>query len=182
MDIRELLVLDKKANLTSITEKLLKYGGFQEPFIEGNQKFYNLWKKTHLDIILKQDLIYHENLKDIKSIEILIDLLKKRIASPFSYFSLAGDLECTDKTVKRWLNMLESMYVVFKLQPFHKNVARTHLKRPKYYFYDIARATNEGAKLENLVACSLLKECHFRQNCLGENWSLYYVEKKVGLK
>ena len=74
------------------------------------------------------------------------------------------------------------MYVIFKLLPFHKNVARTNLKRPKYYFYDIARVTNEGARLENLVACSLLKECHFRQDCLGENWNLYYIGKKGGFE
>ncbi len=34
--------------------------------------------------------------------------------------------------------------------------------------------------MENLVACSLLKECHFRQDCLGENWDLYYIGKKGG--
>ena len=37
---------------------------------------------------------------------------------------------------------------------------------------------DEDARLENLVACSLLKECHFRQDCFGENWNLYYIGKK----
>ena len=182
LDIRELCALNKKVKLADITDQLLKYGGFPEPFIQGSQKFYNLWKKTHLDIILKQDLIYQENFKDIKSIEILIDLLKNRVASPLSYFSLSKDLECTDKTIKRWLNILENMYVIFKLLPFHKNVALSYLKRPKYYFYDIARIKDKGAQLENLVACSLLKECHFRQDCLGENWNLHYIGKKGGIE
>ena len=180
LDIRELMAINKRLNLKKTVDKLMKYGGFPEPFIEGNQKFYNLWKKTHLDIILKQDLIYQESLRDIKSIEVLIDLLKKKVASPVSYSALAGDLEVTDKTIKKWLEVLENMYIIFKVPPYHKNVARSLLKRPKYYFYDIARVINEGARLENLVACSLLKECHFRQDCLGEDWELYHIGKKGG--
>ena len=185
LDLRELIFLNpngvnKKAGVQALTERLMKYSGFPEPFIAGNQKFYNLWKKTHTDVILKEDLIYQQDLKEIKSLEILIDLLKLRVASPLSYSSLSRDLECADKTIKRWLILLENMYVIFKVLPFHKNIGRAHLKRAKYYFYDIARVNGEGAKLENLVACSLLKECHFRQDCLGEDWNLYYIGKKGG--
>ena len=182
LDLRELVAIDKKINRSEVIEKLLQYSGFPEPFLENSQKFYNLWKKTHLDIILRQDLISLENVREIQSIEILIDLLKKRVATPLSYSSLAQDLQSSDKTVKRWLGLLENMYVVFKILPFHKNIARANLKKPKYYFYDTARASGEGPRLENLVACSLLKECHFRQDCLGENWELYYLGKKGGIE
>ena len=75
---------------------------------------------------------------------------------------------------------LENMYVVFKVPPFHKNIARANLKKPKYYFYDIVRVSDPSSRLENLVACSLLKECHFRQDCLGQEWELYYVGRKGG--
>ena len=182
LDIKELLTLSPKKNPKQLIDNLMNYGGFPEPFIEGNTKFYNLWKKTHLDVILKQDLIYQESLRDIKSIEVLIDLLKKRVAKPISYSSLASDLQTSDKTVKKWLEILENSYVLFKLLPYHKNLARSYLKRAKYYFYDIARVMDEGARLENLVAGSLLKECHFRQDCLGENWELYYIGKRGGFE
>ena len=182
LDIKELLALKFKKNPSDIIDNLMSYSGFPEPFIEGNKKFYNLWKTTHLDVILKQDLIYQESLKNIKSIEILIDLLRNRVAQPISYSSLARDLQTSDKTVKKWLEILENMYVIFKVLPFHKNIARSYLKRPKYYFYDIARVINKGARLENLVACSLLKDCHFRQDCLGENHELYYIGKKGGFE
>ena len=180
LDIRELVSIDKNICRKEAIEKLLSLGGFPEPFIKGDQRFYNLWKKTHLDIILKQDMIYLEGLRDIRSIEILIELLSQKVASPISYSSLSEDIQCADKTIKKWLDQLENMYVIFKVLPFHKNVARSNLKRPKYYFYDLARVQSEGARFENLVACSLLKECHFRQDCLGEEWQLYYVSKKGG--
>jgi predicted AAA+ superfamily ATPase len=181
LDLRELSNVQNKLSTDEVLERLLNLGGFPEPFLEGTEKFYNIWKKTHLDIILRQDLIDQEDVRDIKSIELLIDLLKRRVASPISYNSLAEDLQKSDKTIKKWLSLLESMDVIFKVTPFHKNVARSNLKRPKYYFYDIARVTaGEGAKLENLVACSLLKECHFRQDCFGEDWKLHYLSKKDG--
>ncbi len=181
LDLRELNAIGFEDSRSSILNRLLETSGFPEPFQEGNKKFYNLWKKTHLDIILRQDLVFQEDVRDLKSLELLIDLLKERVASPVSYSSLAEDLRVSDKTVKRWLGILEDMYVVFKILPFHKNIARSNQKQPKYYFFDTGRVTaGQGAKLENLVACSLLKECQFRQDCSGEEWDLYYMKLKGG--
>ena len=178
LDLRELAKVDKNFNAKKCLGKLLHYSGYPEPFLRATEKFYNLWKKTHMDIILRQDIPDIQSIREIKSLEILIDLLTERVGSPLSYLSLSRDLQCSDKTVKHWLNVLENMYMLFKITPFHKNIARSNLKMPKYYFYDIARVKKEGARLENLVACSLLKECHFRQDCHGENWKLFYISKK----
>jgi predicted AAA+ superfamily ATPase len=178
LDVRELVHLKHQLSPNEIIEQLMSIGGFPEPFLEGSKTFYNLWKKTHLDIILRQDLIDLEAIKNIKQIEILIDLLKTKVGSTISYTSLAEDLQVSDKTVKRWLELLENMYVVFKMTPFSKNIARATLKQPKYYFYDIARVPDEGARFENLVAASLYKEVQFRQDCLGENWDLHFLGKK----
>jgi predicted AAA+ superfamily ATPase len=126
-------------------------------------------------------LIDLENVQQITSIETLIQLLKKKIGSPISYSSLAQDLQCSDKTVKRWLAILETLYVVFKAPPFHRNIARSILKAPKYYFYDTGQVPDDpGMKLENLVACALLKETHFREDCLGEIWDVFYIRNKDG--
>lgn len=177
-DVRELVNLKYKLTPDEIVDRLMQVGGFPEPFLEGDKNFYNIWKKSHLDIILRQDLIDLEAVKNIKQIELLIDLLKTKVGSPISYSSLSEDLQVSDKTVKRWLEVLENMYVVFKIIPFSKNIARSTLKQPKYYFYDIARVPDEAARLENLVAASLLKEIHFRQDYVGENWDIYYLSKK----
>ena len=181
LDICELHQLAKfqKADPKKTLTQLLKCSGFPEPFLEGNEKFYNMWKKTHMDVMLKQDML-EEGMRDIRGMETLVSLLKNRVGSPLSYLSLSRDLQRNDKTVKNWLTSLENIYVVFKLTPFHKNMARANLKKPKYYFYDIARVAEASARLENLVACALLKECHFRQDCLGEEWELFYIGQKGG--
>lgn len=183
LDVREVCEVEKGTNPDEVIERILNYGGFPEPFLANNKRFYNLWKKTHLDIIIKQDLATLEDVKNIKSIELLIDLLKDRVGSPISYSNLANDLQVSDKTVKSWLQILENIYVIFKITPFSKNIARSNLKQPKYYFYDVARVSaGDGPKFENLVACSLIKEVQFRNDCLGEDWNLSYLSKKGGVE
>lgn len=85
------------------------------------------------------------------------------------------------KTIKRWLELLERMYVIFRVAPYHKNIARSLLKEPKYYFYDTGQVVGDaGKKLENVVACALLKELHFLEDTLGKSCTLNYLRDKQG--
>jgi predicted AAA+ superfamily ATPase len=178
-DLKELKTISKTLPLEKNFETLMNVGGFPEPFLETNMTFYNRWKQSHLDIIIKQDLVDMESVRNLISISTLIQLLRKRVGSPISYSSLARDLQVNDKTIKSWLTILENMYVVFKIVPYHRNLARSLLKAPKYYFYDNGQVLGDnGIKLENLVACALLKELQFRQDCLGETWELCYLRNK----
>jgi predicted AAA+ superfamily ATPase len=181
LDLKEISLFLEPDDLETELDKLLDLGGFPEPFLNGTPRFYNRWKRSHLDIILKQDLIDLENIQQITQVETLIQLLKNRVGSPISYSSLARDLQCSDKTVKRWLTILEDMYVVFKVPPFHQNIARAIQKTPKFYFYDTGQVLGDpGVKLENAVACAIQKELHFREDCLGEQGRLYYLKNKDG--
>jgi uncharacterized protein len=181
LDLKEINRFDNPDDLPAALDRLLETGGFPEPYFEGSRQFYNRWKRSHLDIILKQDMIALENVREITMIETLIQLLRKMVGSPVSYASLARDLQCSDKTVKQWLTILESMYIIFRITPFHRNIARSILKAPKFYFYDTGQVIgNSGVKLENLTACALLKESHVMQDCFGEDIHLYYLKTKDG--
>jgi uncharacterized protein len=106
--------------------------------------------------------------------------MKPRIASPIAYQPLATDLQVDPKTVKAWFQLLENFYLLFKVTPYHKNIARSLLKEPKYYFFDIARVPDMGARLENLVASALLKEIHFLEDTEGLKATLHYLKTKDG--
>ena len=178
-DLKEIKKINSPDNLQAVLDRLLDTGGFPEPYLKGSTRFYNRWKRSHLDIILKHDLVDLENVQQITSIETLIQLLRKRVGSPVSYNSLARDLQCSDKTVKRWLTILENMYIIFRIGPFHRNIARSILKAPKYYFYDTGQVVGDsGIKLENLTACALLKEIHYIEDCYGEEAQIYYLKTK----
>jgi predicted AAA+ superfamily ATPase len=161
-------------------DKLLSLGGFPEPYLKGKESFAKRWRRTHVDTIIRQDLLDLEKVRDIKSIEILIDLLKSRVGSSTSYSSLAEDLQVSSHSVKHWLQILENLYVIFPVRPYHKNIARSILKEPKYYFYDAGAVEGGiGAKLENVVALALLKELHFLEDTTGSKVSLHYLRDKV---
>ena len=181
LDLKEIHMFLQPDDLEAALDNLLSVGSFPEPFLNGTNRFYNRWKKSHLDIIVKQDLIDIENVQQITQMETLIQLLRHRVGNPVSYSSLARDLQCSDKTVKRWLQILENMYVLFTVPPFHKNIARAIQKAPKFYFYDTGQVLGDpGIKLENAVACAIQKELHFREDCQGEEGRLNYLKNKDG--
>ena len=162
-------------------DRIMQFSGFPEPFLAGEKTFYDRWRKTHIDVILRQDLLDVHSTRNIQSIEILVQLLKQRVGSTVSYSNLARDLETDIHTVKRWLSWLEDLYIIFKVSPYHKNISRSILKESKYYFYDVAQVqANDGAKLENLVACSLLKELHFLEDTQGIDFSIHFLRTKEG--
>lgn len=179
LDIEEGVVYWQN-NPQEVFHRLMNCSGFPEPFLEGDINFYKRWQKSHLDIILRQDFLDLYSIRSIKSIELLVDLLKPRIASPVSYSNLARDLQVDPKSVQNWLTMLENIYAIFRITPYHNNIGRSLLKEPKFYFYDIARVPDEGARLENLVAASLLKRIQFLEDAYGHKGRLHYLKTKDG--
>ena len=162
-------------------DRLLKVGGFPEPFLKGTERYHNRWKRSHTDLILKEDLVTVTAVRDIQSIETLIEMLRSRVGSTVSTNSLARDLQKSPNTVQHWLKLLTDLYVVFAVPPYSAKIARALLKQPKYYFYDTGMvAGDDGAKLENLVACALLKEIHRLEDVAGEQLGLHFVRDKDG--
>jgi predicted AAA+ superfamily ATPase len=160
-------------------EQLLKIGGFPEPYLKGTVAFAKRWRRTHTDSVIREDLLDLERVRDIKAIEILIDLLKARVGSTTSYTSLANDLQVSVHTIKHWLQILENLYIIFPVRPYHKNIARSLLKESKYYLYDTGAVDGDiGARLENTVACALLRELHFLEDTTGSRTALHFLRDK----
>ena len=160
-------------------DKLLKLGGFPEPYLKNSATFAKRFRRIHTDTIIREDLLDLENVRDIKSIEIMIDLLRNRVGSTTSYMSLANDLQVSIHTVKHWLQILENLYIIFPVRPYHKNIARSLLKESKYYLYDTGAVEGDlGAKLENTIACALLRELHFVEDTTGSKVALHYLRDK----
>jgi len=181
LDLKELKQNNPKLALDESLDQLMQLSGFPEPFIKGTETFYRLWKNTHLDVIIREDLTDLSGIRHISDIETLIQLLRKRVGSPVSYASLSEDLQVSPKTVKHWIQVLENLYVIFKVPPYHKNIARSLLKEPKYYFFDNGMVNkDDGIKFENVVANALLKECHFLEDSLGVEAKLFYLRTRQG--
>lgn len=154
--------------------------GFPEPFLKGNMTYYRRWRQSHIDIILRQDLIDLSSIRDIDSVQTLVLLLSQRVGSTVSYANLARDLDRDPNTIKRWLQLLENLYIIHRVTPYSRNVIRSLKKEPKFYFYDHALIGDEGARLENIVANALKKELHWIEDTQGIKGDLYYLRTKNG--
>lgn len=160
-------------------KQLLKFGGFPEPFLSNSERTAARWRKGHLDVILRQDILDLERVREIRSIEILIELLAERVGSLVSYQSLAEDIGTSIHTIKHWLEILQRLFVIFQVSPFSKNIAGALKKESKYYFYDVGQVLNgDAARLENVVACALLAELNFIEDTEGKKTALHLIRDK----
>ena len=180
LSLKELGARADRQKADKLMERLLLYSGFPEPYLEADLTFYNLWEKTHIDTIIRQDLIELESPRFLTKIETLIELLKESVGSPVSSARLAEKLGgCSPKTVQNWLEWLEKLYIVFKVTPYSKNISRSLKKMPKYYFHNwLLLKRNKGLMFENFIACALLKENHLREDIKGDKRALHYLRNK----
>jgi predicted AAA+ superfamily ATPase len=160
---------------------LMACGGFPEPFLAGSEQEARRWRRGHLDVVLRQDLLDLEQVRDITAIETLVQMMRERAGKSVSYSNLSRDLERDPKTVKHWLEILESLYVLFKVTPYSTKIARSLLKEPRYFFFDNGQVESaEGERFENLVACALLKELHRIEDQEGWRTALHYLRTRNG--
>ncbi len=160
-------------------EGLLRLGGFPEPFLKGSETGARRWRRGYLERIVREDVRDFGNVGDLQALAMLVELLRERVGSPVSFASVARDLQVSPHTVKRWVGILESLYILFRVTPYHRNIARAILKEPKIYFYDCGLVRGDaGAVLENLVAVSLLKALCYREDTEGIQASLHYIRDK----
>lgn len=79
--MKELMTAKLSISEAEMFSRLMKVGGYPEPFLSGEPTEYQRWRQSHIDIILKQDLYDLENIRDVRSIEILIQLLRLRVGA-----------------------------------------------------------------------------------------------------
>lgn len=108
-------------------------------------------------------------------VELLVDALLDRVGSPLSIKSLREDLNVAHETVERWVSILENMYVCFRIPPYSAPKIRAVKKEKKLYLWDWSQVSDAGERFENLVACQLLKLCHFLEDTEGYAMELRFI-------
>src|SRR5262249_46225479 len=78
-----------------------------------------------------------------------------------------------------WIDALESIFLCFLIRPYSKKIQGSLKKEPKIYFYHWPAVSQPGARLENLVACHLLKSIQaWTDSAMGE-FDLFYIRDKM---
>lgn len=119
---------------------------------------------SYIQTYVERDVRMIKNIGDINAFIQFIQLCAGRTGQLLNYSSLANDAGVSPNTVKSWISILEASYIVFRLQPHHRNFNKRLVKQPKLYFYDTG------------LACSLLRiqdegqiSMHFMKGALFEN-------------
>ncbi|MFA4916365.1 MAG: ATP-binding protein [Syntrophales bacterium] len=178
---KEINFVEVAAEAKDALKMLIKFGGFPEPLLKQSERSLRRWHNQRLELLVKEDIRDLENIRDLSALQILVDLLPHRAGSLLSLNSLREDLSVAHKTVSNWVDILERFYYHFRIYPFsHKNI-KSLKKEPKLYLWDWSEITdNEGAKLENIVACHLLKLCHYLNDVDGYKTELRFLRDVDG--
>jgi hypothetical protein len=160
-------------------DALMSRGGFPEPFLAGTDLDADRWRMQYTDGLIRTDILDFERIHDLRAMQLLLELLRNRVGSPVSTASLAQDVTCSPNTIKKYLEILESLFIVFRVTPLHHNIARSILKEPKIYFYDTGMVRgDDGPRFENMMAVCLLKHVNAIEDYRGRRAALHYLRTK----
>jgi len=148
---------------------------------------------SYLQTYIERDIRTLRSVENLHSFTRFLGLCAGRTGQILNLSSLANDAGVAVNTVKAWISLLETSYVVFLLQPFHANLNKRVIKSPKLYFYDTGVASSllritdpetlsthylTGALFENMVISELIK----RQVHSGKRPSVYYWRESNGVE
>jgi len=150
-------------------------------------RFYNSYVQTYVE----RDVRMLINLKDVDRFQRFLMLLAGRIGSVINYASLSNDTGVSAITIKSWIGILKSSYILFELPPFFENIRKRLVKSPKIYFTDtglasfllgiksdnqVKRDPLRGALYENMVILDILKSFYNK----GERPNLFFYRDTNG--
>lgn len=162
-------------------DHLLARGGFPEPCLAADSIQADRWRAQYFTDLIREDVLEFSRLHEINTMRLFVELLRERVGSPLSLASIARDLAVAPATLKRYLDILQALFIVFAVHPWHRNVGRAILQSPKVYFFDTGLVRGDkGVQLENAVAGMLLKQTHFQQDSAGREVDLHYIRTKDG--
>jgi uncharacterized protein len=160
---------------------LLKRGGFPEPCLATTDEEAGRWRSEYFSDLVREDVLEFSRLQEITTMRLFAELLRERVGSPLSLASIGRDLAISPNTLRKYLEILEALFIVFIVRPWHRNIARATLQAPKVYFYDTGLVKGDaGVRFENFMAGSLLKHVEWQQDALGKEMGLHYIRTKDG--
>ncbi len=173
-------------SIEDVLNKLLIYG--QYPYIinnPGDEKYL----LNFVDSLVFKDIVDLNLIENKKLAKDLLILLARQSSNLINYSQIAIDLKADQRTVKRYIEIFEQSFIIFRLFPYAKNKKTEISKSPKIYFYDtglrnaligdfseINIRADKGALFENFIISEIIKQNKYSDN----NYRIYYWRNKQG--
>jgi len=164
--------------------------GFYPPIYDQNIKPSD-WYPNYIKTYIERDVRQIKNINNLLIFEKFIHVLAGRTAQELNLNAISIEVGVDLKTIKSWIGILESSFIIYLLKAHHKNYKKTIVKRPKIYFYDVGLVCSllrikklehlennpfKGALFETMVVIDIIK---FYAN-KGVNPPLFYWRDKTG--
>lgn len=132
--------------------------------------FYSNYTETYLQRDVKQLI----NIGNLLTFNRFMKLLAGRAGQVLNLNSLGIDLGVDQKTVKNWLSILESSYIIYLVPQYFKNFSKRQIKSPKLFFYDIGLLCFLlNIKSEDQLDLHFMKGAIFENYCITELYKQY---------
>ncbi len=148
-------------------------GGFPEVLARPNAERRNAWYGSYLTTILQRDVRDLSRIEDLTVMPRLLAILAARAGSLLNTADISRNSGVVQTTLKRYLSLLETLFLFLELPAWSINVGKRYVKMPKAFLSDTGLAahllhlTDErlgqdpalwGALLENFVGMELRKQ------------------------
>jgi uncharacterized protein len=118
---------------------------------------------------LYKDILAYRGFRSPEALEKLIQALALQIGSEVSYNELASLVGIDKKTVDTYIQILEKAFIVFRLNPFSRNLKNEIKKLRKIYFYDTGI---RNAVIRNLNPINLRQD-------VGHLWENFLISERI---
>ena len=164
-DINSLLEVNKQLpKVLKIVDDMMSYGSFVEVY-DLKDEFKRDLLSTYYDTILLKDCVANNQIRDIRGFKELSFYALTNLSSLYSYSSLSKSLKINDKSVKDYIDILESCYLFSEIKLFSYSLKDQINNKKKLYLCDngfmnlgFSFSSNFGKLLENLVFSEFLKK------------------------
>ncbi len=147
--------------------------GFYPPLHDTRRHFIKEdWFESYIDTYLDFDVKNLINAANLSLFRQFIQICATYSGQMISMESISKKLGISSPTVKNWLSILESSYIIHFLEPDTNNLGKSIVKTPKLYFVDtgllchllrietvadLILSLNKGAIVETFAVSELLK-------------------------
>ena len=110
-------------------------GFYPEPVLKKDLDL-EMWFSSYINTYVERDVRNIKAIADIDRFQDLLVLLAARAGQLINYSEISKKLGVSHTTVKDWISILRSTYIIYLLRPYHNNHSKRVVKSPKLYFVD----------------------------------------------
>lgn len=125
---------DEVKDIASLEEYIQK-GGYPRSLLKKDNLVSLNWRKDFISTFLERDLLQWSGFSTA-TMSRLWQMLAHLNGQTINYSSLGGSLGVSHTTVRNYIELLQSTFMVEIVQPFHGNLGKRLIKSPKVYIAD----------------------------------------------